>query len=170
MNAMLMFVTFVLTSAVQVNDWTPVAAAEGAMVTIDSGLQPAPQPAPKPAPDGTGKGAKIEGPLDSYREAKALIEKGNALADRGKAILDQAQQDGKITVDIRLPTSPAGNLQFKPTSGSTCPNGNCPNRACPNGTCPYAAQAEDSPSAGGEPRQTCSNGNCKARRFLRWRR
>jgi hypothetical protein len=55
---------------------------------------------PVPAPD---TGALPTGPLDIVRDAKSLIEKGNVLADRGKQILDAAQRDGKVTVDVRLP-------------------------------------------------------------------
>ena len=44
-----------------------------------------------------------EGIIDTIRQAKALIGKGNALADRGKLILDAAQRDGKIRVDVHVP-------------------------------------------------------------------
>jgi len=60
--------------------------------------KPMPPPIIQPAPKGL---------LDTIRAAKALIAKGNALADRGKALLDAAQRDGKITVDIILPDVPA---------------------------------------------------------------
>ena len=61
-----------------------------------------------PCPDCQGGAeASFGGPLDTLRDAKELIRKGSDLADRGKTILDQAQRDGKITVDIRLPEPPA---------------------------------------------------------------
>lgn len=54
-----------------------------------------------PCPD--CRGSQFGGPLDTWRDAKELIRKGNELADRSKALFDQAERDGKIRVDIRLP-------------------------------------------------------------------
>jgi hypothetical protein len=68
-----------------------------------------------------GSAGPFGGPLDTLHDAKELITKGNALADRGKAILDQAERDGKITVDIRLPKSVATQAR----------NGSCPGGICP---------------------------------------
>ena len=62
-------------------------------------------------------------PLDTYRDAKTLIAKGNELADRGKAILDAAEADGKIMLSVHLPKvlKSAGEKE-------TCPGGVCPYR------------------------------------------
>lgn len=160
MKSLIMVLMVSFTSAVWSNEWTPLVATEGAMLTLEKETPPAPQPMPKPNPDGAGKGAQVESPLDSFREAKALIAKGNALADRGKAILDRAQQDGKITVDIRLPTPPANDSLPRRKTMETCPGG----------TCPLQAQAKDPSPANGEPMPTCNRGDSKSRRFLRWRR
>ena len=91
MNGLILVTMFSLASAVWSNDWTPRVATEGAMVTLEKEVSPAPvpKPIPKPDPDGAGIGTKLESPLDTYHEAKALIAKGNDLADRGKVILDQ---------------------------------------------------------------------------------
>lgn len=81
-----------------------------------------------PCPDcQQGSAGPFGGPLDTLRDAKELIAKGNELADRGKAILDQAERDGKITVDIRVP---------KPVVNSALPPGSC--RSCQGGACPLA--------------------------------
>jgi len=58
---------------------------------------PMPPPVVQPAPTGL---------LDTIRAAKALIAKGNALADRGKQLLDAAQRDGKIRLGVILPDVP----------------------------------------------------------------
>jgi len=71
------------------------------------------------------------------REVKELIRKGNELADRGKAILDAAERDGKVTIDIRLP---------KPTplrASAACTEGACP---VPG---PHAQRPAASPCAAG---------------------
>jgi len=66
-----------------------------------------------------GKGSSsYGGPLDTWRDAKNLIQKGNELADRGTAILDQAERDGKLTVDIRLR---APTVSQKLALGTCCP-------------------------------------------------
>jgi hypothetical protein len=154
MNGLILVMMFSLSSAVWSNDWTPPIAAEGAIMTIEMDVSAVPTPSPKPDTDGVRRGAKLESPIDTYREAKTLIEKGNALADRGKAILDQAQKDGKITVDIRLPAdSPS-----KQKADLTCLG------------CPAETQVEDQSPASNESAQACSGGVCKQRRFLRWRR
>jgi hypothetical protein len=79
--------------------WTPLIATEASVVTM---AKPAP---PQIEPDDTDLGQGVGGPLDSIRDAKELVRKGNELADRGKALLDQAERNGKITVDIHLPGS-----------------------------------------------------------------
>jgi len=88
-----------------------------------------------PCPD-CRSGAGYGGPLETYRDARALIRKGNELADRGRAILDAAERDGKITVDVRLPALDRATERL-------CPDGVCsvaPKRAastlCPDGICP----------------------------------
>ena len=97
-------------------DWTPLIATEAALVTM---VQPdLPEPEPEVQPDDSGDVAEpMTGPLDTLRDAKELVRKGNDLADRGKAMLDQAEQDGKITVDIRLP-----NPELV---AATCSTGSC---------------------------------------------
>jgi hypothetical protein len=155
MNGLILMFAVSLHSAVLPNDWTPWVATEGAIVTLELEIPSAPLPTPKP--DGAGKGAKIESPPDTYRDAKTLIEKGNALADRGKAILDQAERDGKITVDIRLPNPPAIDSPAR-------------RKPCSGGGCRLSTDGADDPPVNTDPAQTCSGGAGKHRRFLRWRR
>jgi hypothetical protein len=157
---LLMMVSF--TSAVWSNDWTPRVAGEGAMVTIE--MEVAAAPLPPPNSDGVGIGAKLESPIDTYREAKSLIEKGNALADRGKRILDEAEKDGKITVDIRLPVPVTNDSQSRQKANTNCSGG-----SCSDGKCPFQSQAEDQQPASNEPTQACC-GDRKSRHILRWRR
>jgi len=104
----------------QPTDWTPVIATEAAKVTMEKPVPPAPDPEPD---DDTGdSGQPVTGPLDTYRDAKELIRKGNELADRGKAILDAAEREGKVTVDVRLPKTAVPN----PPPSGPCPGGVCP--------------------------------------------
>ncbi len=79
--------------------WTPLIATEASVVTMTE------RDAPQVEPNDTDLGQPVGGPLDSIRDAKELVRKGNELADRGKALLDQAERNGKITVDIHLPGS-----------------------------------------------------------------
>jgi hypothetical protein len=79
-------------------DWTPLVATEAALITMAGHDSPQAQ-----MEDAEAVGEPVTGPLDTIHDARELIRKGNALADRGQAILDQAERDGKITVDIRLP-------------------------------------------------------------------
>jgi len=186
MKTILMVLVLAATQDAQRTDCTALTATQGAMVTLEKA--PAPAPTPKPAPDG----APVGGPIDTYRDAKTLIDKGNALADRGKALLDQAQRDGKITVDIRLPTPSAPAATATCPLGGTCRNGRCPLRQaeltppasnpqtpskpggdCPGGVCPSCPSAEQA----APPRTTadsssaqCNGGACQFRRFWRWRR
>jgi hypothetical protein len=95
--------------------WTPLIATEASVVTM---AKPAP---PQIEPEDTDLGQGVGGPLDSIRDAKELVRKGNELADRGKALLDQAQRDGKITVDIRLPDS---GVKWKSSDSETACTGN----------------------------------------------
>jgi hypothetical protein len=119
-----------------VANWQDIAAGELALAIVE-GDGPAPAaPAPGPGPDDTG--ALPQGWIIS--DARDLIAKGNALADRGKAILDAAERDGKVTVDVRLPGGakkreeasgrkpPANSL---PLHGSECTGGVCRPRLLP---------------------------------------
>ena len=82
-------------------DYTDVAAADMALATM---IEPAaPQPLPPPDDDDTGAIGRVGGPVDTIREAKALIRKANKAVDRGTAILDAVERDGKVSVDIKLP-------------------------------------------------------------------
>lgn len=110
-------------------------------------------PTPAPSPDdeiGQAIGDRPQGWI--FSDAKALIAKGNALADRGKAILDAAERDGKITLDVKLP---------KPAARSQCPDGSCPL------TLEFAVEPD--PDAGGCPDGSCALSS-RAGRRLRWRR
>ena len=186
MKTILLVLVLAATQDAQRADCTALAATQGAMLTLEKA--PAPAPTPTPAPDG----APVGGPIDTYRDAKTLIDKGNALADRSKALLDQAQRDGKITVDIRLPTPPATGALAACPPGGTCRSGLCPLRQaastppasnpqtpskpggdCPGGVCPSCPSAEQAIP----PRTTadsssaqCSGGTCQIRRFWRWHR
>lgn len=172
------FVTILLavTPSTQANEWTPLMATEGAVVTLEKPLPPA----PRPTPDGAT--AQVGGPIDTYRDAKTLIDKGNALADRGKVILDQVEREGKITVDIRLPQGPLHSQTPASCSlngtcrGSTCPvtpsqqipvNSDAPSdfcKHCPGGVCPESSEADVStPSDNGRSQPA-------RRLFWRWRR
>jgi hypothetical protein len=188
MKMILVLLVLAVTQNAQRADCTALAATQGAMVTLDAVMAPDPTPAPKPAPDG----APARGPIDTYRDAKVLIDKGNALADRSKAILDQAQQDGKITLDIRLPQVAADLSKSVCGAGGCCQNGRCPFRntpskaapparipqppipsggSCPGGVCPNspATQPQDSPQATAGT-ALCSGRSVFVRRAWRWRR
>jgi hypothetical protein len=96
-------------------DWTPLVATEASVVTMTQ------REPPLVEPDDADIGQPAGGPFDSIRDAKELIRKGNELADRGKTILDQAERNGKITVDIRLPES---GTKWKTTESETACTGN----------------------------------------------
>jgi hypothetical protein len=82
-------------------DYTDVAAADMALATM---VEPAmPQPLPPPDNGDTGSIGRVGGPVDTIRDAKALIAKANKAVDRGTAILDAVERDGKVSVDIKLP-------------------------------------------------------------------
>ena len=124
MNAIVLMMLCVLGASAP-NDWTPVVATEAAMVTLEKNA-PAPLPQPKPDPDGAGAaGQSATGPLDTLRDAKELIRKGNDLANQSVALLDQARRDGKITVDIRLPKPVAAETAPPLTPRKTCSGGSC---------------------------------------------
>jgi len=116
-----------------------VVAVELALATLADGASPTPSPyscarcrdtgwlthgdghrTPCPDCNPGAAGELYGGPIDTVREVKELIRKGNELADRGTAILDAAERDGKVTIDIRLP---------KPTplrASAACTEGACP--------------------------------------------
>ena len=153
-------------------DWRPLLCCEGGMVTLRM-TDERPEPAPTPDDD---RGAVIGGPLETYRDARVLIRKGNELADRGRAILDAAERDGKITVDVRLPA-------VDRTTERLCPDGVCPvpgeysecpdGVARPDGICPLPPERSLS-EPGVEPLApaSCIRGVGRPRRWLpfqRWR-
>jgi len=123
-----------------------------------------------PCPDcSDGSSGPYDGPLDTFREAKELIRKGNALADRGKALLDAAEREGKVTVDIRFPGATSPVLGDAPgANGQT---------TCLGGFCPYVppapsegTNASDARAAGSCTSGSCSRGILRRRPFWRFRR
>ena len=104
-------------------DYTDIAAADMALATMCDSPQPTPAPGKcercggdgwldhgdghrTQCPDcnpGVAPLPTIGGPVDTIREAKALIRKANKAVDRGTAILDAVERDGKVSVDIKLP-------------------------------------------------------------------
>lgn len=107
-----------------------------------------------PCPDcSDGDSGPRGGPLDTWHDAKELIRKGNDLADRSEALFDQAEHDGKITVDIQLP---------KPDASTT--------RTCPGDVCPIPAQPREPVVR--QPAATSHRKTYTSRRrlFRRWRR
>jgi len=148
-------------------DWRPLLCCEGGMVTLRM-TDERPEPAPTPDDD---RGAAVGGPLETYRDARALIRKGNELADRGRAILDAAERDGKITVDVRLPALDRATERL-------CPDGVCPvapkraaSTLCPDGICPLPPERLLS-EPGVEPvaPTACIRGIGRPRRWLPFRR
>ena len=133
---------------VRANDYRDAAAVDLAISTMVDAAVPQPGPSPAkcsrckgtgwtshgdghrtPCPDcQNGSSNQYGNPLDTLRDAKSLIAKGNALADRGKVLLDAAEVEGKISVDIRLPKTlrSAKPAESKPTDSGMCPNGVCP--------------------------------------------
>ncbi len=114
-------------------------------------------------PDCSDRGTgSYGGPLDAWREAKELIRKGNDLADRGKAIFDAAERDGRITVDVRIPDS-------SPTVGpSSC--GFCPVVPVPDLPAPDLPVLPPPEAAQPAMTQGCADGVCRGRLVRRWRR
>lgn len=166
MKAVMLMMLCVL-GAWEPNDWTPVVATEGATVTLS---RRTPAPLPKPDPDGAGAaGQSVTGPLDTLRDAKELIRKGNDLADQSVAILDQARRDGKITVDIRLPQ---GQVIETPTPRNTCPGGVCSHRptSVTSSTTDEVTVGPTPRNAGKSARQVCQGGARRSHLFWRFRR
>jgi hypothetical protein len=127
-------------------DYRDAAAVDLAISTMSDASRPGPSPAKCSRCDGTGwithgdghrtrcpecqtgSAGQYGNPLDTYRDAKALLAKGNELADRGKALLDAAEADGKIMLAVHLPKTlkPARTAEAKPADDQTCPGGVCP--------------------------------------------
>jgi len=103
-------------------DYTDVAAADMALAIMVDSNKPTPAPGKCEKCGGDGwldhgdghrtpcpecnPGAPLPtlgGPVDTIRDAKALIAKANKAVDRGTAILDAVERDGKVSVDIKLP-------------------------------------------------------------------
>ena len=113
-----------------------------------------------PCPDCQGgSSGSYGGPLDTLRDAKNLIRKGNELADRSKTLLDAAERSGKITIDVHLPKAGPPPLPIEPGPLGVCPSGGCP--LVPNPVTAPPAQAASS-----RCRTSCS----RPRLFGRWRR
>ena len=123
-----------------------------------------------PCPDcSDGSIGPYGGPLDTWRDAKDLLRKGNELADRSKQLLDRAERDGKISVDIRLPKPNLHSetpVEKKPVT-STCPGGVCPIvPSQPQQTAPQAITGPTTQRAA----PSCTRSQCRPRVFWRWRR
>jgi hypothetical protein len=124
-----------------------------------------PQPAPEPDDSGA-PGRPITGPLDMIREAQELIRNGSELVDRSKGLLDAAEREGKITVDVLLP-----KLQTPVTQQT-------PSVSCSGGTCRLVPQDQaESQQTETEPMPklqaaapVCRAGSCRRRLFRRWYR
>jgi len=140
-------------------------AVDFAVATMIEGKGPAPGPSPYDCPackdtgwimHGDGHQTKCPncdlaglpgGPLDIYKQAKELIRKGNELANKGKALLDAIQKEGRITVDIRLPQVAAD-----------CPDGKCSIRADRNtADAPVSIETQSSET-------WCPDGKCSTRK------
>lgn len=120
-----------------------------------------------PCPDcSDGSVGDYSGPLETWRDAKELVRKGNELAERSRQILDQARRDGKIRVDIQLPT-PVLESQASTTQEATI-------RSCPSGVCTFRLPPSEptAPSVVTQPAApSCSSGTyCQPRGLRRWRR
>jgi hypothetical protein len=85
-----------------------------------------------------GSAGQYGNPLDTYRDTKELIAKGNDLADRGKALLDAAEADGKIILAVHLPKvlKSAKAADAKTADDRT---------TCPGGVCPYTPKETPKP-------------------------
>jgi len=146
-------------------DYRDAVATDLAITTMTDAPQPGPAPAPvkclrcngtgwithgdghrTQCPDcQAGSAGAYGSPLDTYRDAKALIAKGNALADRGKAILDAAESDGKIMLAVHLPKV----LRSTKIAEAKTPDAK---QTCPDGVCPY--RPSESPDSGGNVRSS----------------
>ena len=146
-----------------------LAACEGALVSLEAESRPA----PVPAPDDAAGTPPVTGPLDTLRDARELIQKGNALADRTKRLMGAAQREGGLWLFARMPGGPAPVPKASPGAPADCPEGTCPLLPVPENAqkpAPAAARGRDPPAR-------CPEGACYAplpragRRFLfRFRR
>jgi len=160
------------------SDWRDAVAVDLAVATMVDATAPKPNRCERckgtgsithgdghrtPCPDCQATaGEDFGGPLDTLRDAKELIRKGNDLADRSKALLDAAQRDGKITVDVHLPKS----LPLAaPAVGQSCPGGVCP-------VVPPRLEVPAPPpqTAATVQGSTCPGGVCRPRLLWRFRR
>ena len=119
-----------------------------------------------PCPDcSDGSSGDYSGPLDTWRDAKDLIRKGNELADRSKQLFDRAERDGKIRVDIQLPKP---SLESQSTARQKAVTQSCPSGVCPvvpeppKRTAPTVATQPAAPSG--------TRTYYRPRIFWRWRR
>ena len=135
-------------------------AVDFSVATMIEGKGPAPGPSPYDCPTCKDTGWIMHGdghqtkcpncdlagsPFNIIKQAKELIRKGNLLADRGKALLDAAQEEGKLTIDIRLPQVPTD---------------------CPDGKCSTAVSVPEVPAIqhqGVSVELSCPDGKCSTR-------
>lgn len=162
------------------SDWRDAVAVDLAVATMVDAPAPVPKPDRCERCKGTGSithgdghrtpcpdcpataGESFGGPLDTLRDARELIRKGNDLADRSKALLDAAQRDGKITVDVRLP-------QPLPLAAPAV------GQSCPGGVCPVVPPRPEVPASLPQTAATvqgdaCLGGVCRPRLLWRFRR
>jgi hypothetical protein len=118
-------------------DYRDAAAADLAVASMVETANPLPAPEKCDRCDGSGwiehgdghrtpcpqcqgsAGDEYSGPLDTIRDAKELIRQANRAVERGNAILDAVERDGKVTVDVRLPGRAVQNFE---TRKSYCDN------------------------------------------------
>lgn len=159
-------------------DYTDVAAADMALATM---VEPAmPQPLPPPDNGDTGSISRVGGPVDTIREAKALIRKANKAVDRGTAILDAVERDGKVSVDINLPSVSRSTSAVRTR---TITRRVCDGQSCHLETVEVPIDEDDEPTPFDEPNEeeattqaagtcnSCGNNSMFRRRgcFRRWR-
>lgn len=160
------------------SDWRDVVAVDMAVATMTDA--PAPKPDRCERCKGTGvithgdghrtpcpdcqatAGESFGGPIDTLRDVRELIRKGNDLADRSKALLDAAQRDGKIRIDVQLPKP-------FPLAGTLAP------QSCPGGICPVVPPRLEVPASPPQAAATvhgttCPGGVCRPRLLWRFRR
>jgi len=81
--------------------------------------------------EGAVPGDIYGGPLDTVRQVKELIARGDELTAWGLALKSQADREGKVTIDIRLP---GGSVAHAPPPNEMtridCTDGVCQLGAC----------------------------------------
>lgn len=158
-------------------DYTDVAAADMALATM---VEPnTPQPLPPPDGSDNGSVSRVGGPVDTIREAKALIRKANKAVDRGTAILDAVERDGKVSVDIKLPrvAKVTSAVRTRMVTRRVCDG-----QSCHLETVEVPIDEDDEPTPFDEPKEeattqaagtcnSCGNTSTFRRRglFRRWR-